>query len=529
MRLPPLLISLTFGTLIACTASVAQPNSSSQPKVETTDVSDYRAPTPDHRLIVFISDLHLGVGVSPVGGWDPTEDFRWPNALKGFLDQISGRGGGTVDLVILGDLLELWQPPKSLECEGAPDDPNLGCTPQQLAKISEYVCRAHAKELQLLRDFALRGENRVHIVPGNHDSGLLLAPVWAPLGAALGVDSGRIDFVKTGVWRSNDGLIVAEHGHQIGADANSFGNAWPTITSTPSPGGQTYVIRSWGERFVQKLFNREEPEYEIIDNLSPETVGVKYRMADRGAWTTVGDIAQFIAFNLFETSWKQLGQIAGANKSGKVEWNVEIGRRMGYRLFYEALPDNDPLRTAIDGATELQGELKALANDRNRLSDDDVKNLCDELKSRNRKNLCALQTAGATFESLLIPRSWVMRAHVARRKRDAPRMQIFVYGHTHQLEEGWPLAVDDLRPVTIFNTGAFQRTTDEAGFLKRAQEKSWTPAEALRKLKLEDLPACFTAVLIDYSDGVFTGTTWRWSMQEDGPGKLVLPGAPECQ
>jgi hypothetical protein len=74
---------------------------------------------------------------------------------------------------------------------------------------------------------------------------------------------------------------------------------------------------------VQKLFNKEEPEYEIIDNLSPETVGVKYRVADRGAWTTVGDVAQFIAFNLFETSWKQLGQIAGAHRPGEVEWNVE--------------------------------------------------------------------------------------------------------------------------------------------------------------------------------------------------------------
>jgi UDP-2,3-diacylglucosamine pyrophosphatase LpxH len=526
MRALLLAFALGLVPLAVCTSSAGQPDSAHQSQTAATIVSNYRAPTTDHRLTVFISDLHLGVGRSPDGGWDPTEDFRWLNALKGFLEEISRRGGDTVDLVILGDLLELWQPPSALECAGVRDD--LGCTPQQLARISEYVRNAHTEEIQLLREFSQRGDNRIHVVPGNHDAGLLLAPVWAPLGTALGADGGRIDFAATGVWTSKDGFIVAEHGHQIGADANRF-STWPTITRTLSTGGEAYVIRPWGERFVQKLFNKEEREYPIIDNLSPETVGVKYRMDDRGAWTTVEDVAQFIAFNLFETSWKQLGQFAGGERPGEVEWDVEYGRKMGYKLFYEALPDNDPLRRAIDHSTELQAELKALASDRDRLSDDDVKNLCDELKSRNRQDLCAMQTAGATGETLLVPRTWVMRAHVARRMEGAPRMQIFVYGHTHQLEEGWPLAVNDLRSVTVFNTGAFQRTTNEEGFLKRAKDRSMTPAEALRKLRPEDLPACYTAVLVDYSGGVSNGKTQRWSMQEGGSGKFVLAGAPECQ
>ena len=33
------------------------------------------------RAIAVISDLHFGVGRLSNGEWDPTEDFRWPNAL----------------------------------------------------------------------------------------------------------------------------------------------------------------------------------------------------------------------------------------------------------------------------------------------------------------------------------------------------------------------------------------------------------------------------------------------------------------
>jgi hypothetical protein len=65
----------------------------------------------DDRLAIFISDLHMGLGKDEAGAWFPTEDFRWPAALEGFLDHISSEGRDAVDLVIVGDFLELWQTP----------------------------------------------------------------------------------------------------------------------------------------------------------------------------------------------------------------------------------------------------------------------------------------------------------------------------------------------------------------------------------------------------------------------------------
>ena len=75
---------------------------------------------------------------------------------------------------------------------------------------------------------------------------------------------------------SADGRIVAEHGHQIGSDVNRYKD-WPKITEQVE--GKEFIIRPWGELFVQKIFNDEEKTYQIIDNLIPETAGAWYRHA----------------------------------------------------------------------------------------------------------------------------------------------------------------------------------------------------------------------------------------------------------
>ena len=260
----------------------------------------YRSSPAGPRYLAFISDLHLGVGRQQDGSWDPTEDFRWPKALEGFLNKISEEGHERVDLVIVGDFLELWQPPPEIACKGASAD--LGCTLDEMEALSRLVVRAHVNELTMLRAFAERGENRLHIIPGNHDSTLRYERVWRPVGDALNAENGRVNLVASGIWSSPDGQIVAEHGHQIGLDVNRY-ETWPRILQRR--GEIIYVIRPWGELFVQKLFNEQERVYPIIDNLSPETAGARYRAADRGLWGSTTDIARMLFFNLWEASPKQ--------------------------------------------------------------------------------------------------------------------------------------------------------------------------------------------------------------------------------
>jgi UDP-2,3-diacylglucosamine pyrophosphatase LpxH len=436
--------------------------------------------------------------------------------------------------VIVGDFLELWQPPSGIDCVGQGAD--LGCTISEMVRIVEFVVAAHRDDLALIRDFARRGDNRLIVIPGNHDSSLFLPQVWAPVAAALGAESGRIVLAAAGLWSSADGRIVAEHGHQIGSDVNRY-LSWPRITRESQ--GTTYIERPWGERFVQRIFNDQEEEYEIIDNISPETVGLKYRIADRGFPKTAADLAKFIAFNLFETSVTQKLRSLGrdspsAVESGLIEWNVKWARdELDYRLIAEALPKDDPLRAAIKGtdteADGLKAELSSLVKDPTRLADDDVRALCSQLSTMDGPR-CDILTAGAAIEVNFFPRQFVLRNHISGRIESHQRMSIFVYGHTHQFEEGWIMSVSSVSSVKVHNTGAFQRTVDESGFLSRIQKRNLAPAEALRAIKLEELAPCYGVVLITYDQsGVPLSDTRLWHMPEGGVGSMVNPGDHRCQ
>jgi hypothetical protein len=215
-------------------------------------------------------------------------------------------------------------------------------------------------------------------------------------------------------------------------------------------------------------------------------------------------------------------------------WDLKRAREeIGYRLFLEALAKDDPLRAEIESqnaaSAALRAELAALARDNTRLTNEEVRALCDHLARREAPEQCAVATAGALLESKLVPRRHVVGAHVEGHLSADTRLRIFVYGHTHDFEEGWPLKVASGTQVTVHNTGAFQRTVDEAAFLARVAQKNLAPSDALRKIKLEDLPACYSAVLVTYSSsGVPTSKTWRWHQEEGGTGALVEPGDNRC-
>lgn len=481
-----------------------------------------------HRLLVFISDSHMGLGCKVEGDCDPREDFRWPNALRGFLEEIGKMGGNAVDLVIAGDFLELWQPPDDVACEGKSAD--LGCSVEEMQEITRRALKAHADAIGHLRDFSRVGENRLYLIPGNHDSSLTNQSVWALLEEALDTESDRAVIVKDGIWVSPDGRVVAEHGHQIGSDVNKYGT-WPSVTKTVA--GNTYVIRPWGERFVQQIFNEQEAAYPIIDNLSPESAGIRYRMADRGVWKTVDDMATFLAFNIWETSLSQKTRMLGGQRdaSGAPVWDVRIGREMGYRLFSGALSEDDPFRSMLledtPGSTELRKSLDKLAADMDKLPDQDVRLLCDQIAIRGHESLCEDLTLGATIESLLIPRKQVLRSHLEKTLEQHNNMKVFIYGHTHKLEEAWELKLTKpfSRKVTVLNAGAFQRLIDDEAFLEKAEKSDLSPEEALREFDVEDLPPCYGVVIVHYENGRPEPEAMMWNMEEGGKGRLMSPGA----
>jgi UDP-2,3-diacylglucosamine pyrophosphatase LpxH len=506
-------------------ASLRADDANSSPQIAQTP---YQAPGAAPRYTAFISDLHFGVGKETGGSWDPTEDFRWPRALEGFLNKITEEGQQGVDLVIVGDFLEMWQPPAGIKCSGVSAD--LGCTVDEMASLVQKIVTEHSADLEILRSFAERGQNRLHIIVGNHDSTLRYQPVWKPLGTALNAEAGRINLVTNGVWVSSDGRIVAEHGNQIGQDVNKYAT-WPSISRRVD--GNDYIVRPWGELFVQRLFNDQERTYPIIDNLSPETAGARYRAADRSLWGSAADIAKMLAFNLLETSLRQKSVMLGKPPKGKVDWDIRLGRKMGAMLFLYSLTPDDPLRKQLEAddpdAIAVRAQLAALANDKERLPDEEVQQLCDMIAVYAKDHICWDMQLGSVAEHFLHSKQKVMARHLRERQATFKSMRVFIYGHTHQFEQPWPVDLEG-PPVTISvaNTGAFQRLIDEEGFLKRLNGR--TPQEALRTMRLDELPPCYTTVIVPAATSGRNPIpkTRAWLMREDDSGVFVAPEDQRC-
>ena len=473
------------------------------------------------RPVAVISDFHMGLGRQNDKSWHSQEDFRWPNALKGFLDQLSSMHPDGIDLVIAGDFLELWQLPGDISCKGAGAD--LGCTIPEMKKLTQRIVAAHKVDLQALGSFAKRNQNRLHVIPGNHDSALLIPEVWKIVAPALDAQSGRVNFVSNGVWTSPDCKVLVEHGHQIGSDVNRYPD-WPKVLA--DKGGVYYMVRPWGELFVQTLFNQEEATYPIIDNLSPETAGARYRMADRGLWKSAADVARFIAFNIFETSAVQRRASLGEHGSGSAKACVQMEINVrDYRLFAEALPADDPFRAQLEGKSPEASALQAQLTEHSKgLPEEDVAHLC--AMSREARSL------GNLLERKFVAREDIMRKHVAQRAKELPTIQSFIYGHTHQLEEAWRLRLALDHSVTVLNSGAFQRLIDEPGFVARVEKLGLkdTPHEGLRRITLESLSPCYGVVLIPNVDGEPKPEAMLWYQGESElKGRFVSPGNELCR
>ena len=529
-------MTFRIGPLALCAVLVLPTSCASQPS--PSPAAPAASPTPaaaagDARLYVFVSDLHFNLGKLPSGAWNPIEDFRWPNALKGFLKEISRRSDGRTTLVVAGDLLEMWQHP-DLPCSQG--DADRGCTVEEMATLADAVVKAHRADLEALGSFASDADNRLVIIPGNHDASLLVPSIQGKVSAALKAKAGRVEFPAAGVWASPDGRIVSEHGHQMPLENINNWKKWPTVTELLN--GKEFLRRPWGELFVHNLYDRVEGQNEVIDNLIPQSNGVKHLIKKEGFFGAASDVARFLAFNVGQTSLAQKGAL-GQPPGGKLEWNVEGARQKGWELFAAANPDEwtrERLKNPPDDSWKaVRAQLDALARDTEAVPDDEVRNLCDKSKllSPAGESVCPRKDPELLIDTVggAIPGAAYrsMSTHLKKRHEAFPRMEVFVYGHTHVLQCTTPVTPKGDTTVQVANTGAFQRLIDDERFVAEGAKHGWTPQDALGKLKLEDLPACYTAVLVRYENGVPVARVQNWFQAEtDATGTFVDPTDCRC-
>jgi UDP-2,3-diacylglucosamine pyrophosphatase LpxH len=481
-----------------------------------------------NRLTVIISDLHMGVGKVPgTKQWNAMEDFRWEKEFGLFLDEINKRGKGKTNLVINGDLFELWQ---FVEDNCDYGDPDLGCTEKDALKRVQDVLAAHAPEMRVLKKFAdSPGENRVYIVPGNHDAALLYKGVAQELLNNINAAPGKVCILSSGYWRSSDGFVYVEHGHQIEeGDPNTYKDKWPRPFTVKD--GKTHLIRTWGERFVQKYYNDIENKYPIIDNLSDEKSGFKYGVAARG-YLLPADIARLAKFVFFQVSEDQfIASLYGlylkpGDTSNVSDWDIQKIKYMNDDRFVSDLfsaMENLPLKSGVNTIalkrTATERKLKIKPRD---LSDDEIIKFCDlravliDDMERKKENV-SIQKCPTVQEKTLKIKKFVigdetvfkseLETYLPKRYgelssgvRNYPKFKIFIYGHTHQAhdDKNFNIALPGNWFPKVFNSGAWIRIINPAQLKILMKEQNLEDKAVLPEIQPEQLPSSYSLIMIE--------------------------------
>jgi UDP-2,3-diacylglucosamine pyrophosphatase LpxH len=440
------------------------------------------------RGIVVMGDLHMGPGRDAGGRWHPYEDFRWRDEFFAFIGNLnleSGLQGVDIDLVINGDLFELLQS-STAPCAAA------GCTPAEALQRLDTVIKAHAEELEAIGAIATYRDNRVHIIPGDHDAALLLPEVWRRAAAAFGAPAGRVTLATSGVWTSPDGRVHVEHGHQLPISADRF-SKWPSPLTTVN--GRLHIERPWGEYVLLPFYDRVETRYPIVDNIAEEGVGAKFAaMAEPAA---VQDPSAMLRLLLTKTTWQQFRMDLDDGDVQAPAWDLPRIRGDLGGFMAASLPSDDPFAPMVKKMSPA--DLSAAGS---ALSDREIVAICDyraairRARRRMERVLTQLSgvgapmpecprlpdTVGSAFEYYWRSRDQQIVQHVPRAKD----LDVIVLGHTHLLDRPFRPLGDE--GVAVVTSGAWQRTIHP------------NDLKAL-DAPLESLPPCYSFIQIPAGAG----------------------------
>jgi len=480
------------------------------------------------RSIVAISDLHMGIGRDASGEWNPTEDFRWAAEFAQFLETIDRTGQSRVDLILNGDTFALADP--VLGPCGESSSPQSGCSEREAVARLERILRAHGAEIGALGKFAAAGTNSVVFVPGDEDAALAFPAVSRRVTSAVSPTRGRVDVSGSGHWLSTNNLVWAEHGHQIGPDPYKFAQWPPDVAKSPR------LTRTWGERLSSRFFGEFEPAYPAVDNVVSLGVGLRYVPIPDGS-ALLGDAVDFVHYLLLAISWQQFRMELDDGDTQAPIWDLAQVRAQGPDFLVASLADDDPVKPIASSAAAGGRFAKAMEQ----LTDEEIATICDYRaamrRSRRRFEPVVTQfpprgpavaecprtpeTRGAIFDYFWRSRDQTYLAYledVAKRIPAATRpIAVFVHGHTHLADRAQSganmisggllkIAMEGFSPVrgkttpVVINGGAWQRTITPVQFLRMADERKASPADALRSLKIEELAPCYSFVQIESMD-----------------------------
>jgi UDP-2,3-diacylglucosamine pyrophosphatase LpxH len=507
---------------------------------------------------IYISDSHIGMGGRCNGadcrdGWHNMEDFRWHDDFKLFLNYLEKRSK-SIDLIMVGDIFELWQDMAGIPCEDDAEGSDLGCNAKQAKSRIQEVGKKHKEMFHMLSDFIRTDkDNKIIMLPGNHDAALAMNSVAGTTKELFAADA------RKNICVDEDGMIFAnsifvEHGHQIEGDLNRYSKPLNgTIECIDRDGdpvncndSNAFVRRSWGENFVQNYYNDYENKFPVIDNYSSEGSGMPDGVKRGIGASSFSEktSATLDVFSFFFTKQTKDHIISVLNDPQSVTSICPAGTApcLDIDCMKIISTDNKIFTLLPEGSGELLQLIFDVPNvERPTLGDvyeyystsgtdatSELNNLListciywDVLKQKgeNPENIhCSYKNrtlgAGATgikhwFKGILDEDYNKVYEHIEDRAEQlelGKQIKYFIYGHTHNAEQYGP-ADGSMR---VLNTGAWQRVVSAEGMQEIIKEKS----KDFEKLTPNDLPPCYSFVASNF-EGISQKPNLFWWTQKE--------------
>ena len=213
------------------------------------------------KLILVISDLHLGAGKMYKGKRNLLEDFHYDNELIDFLTYFSTGHYAEikVELVINGDFLDFLAVPY-VEFY----DDEFWSEKAALEKL-RMIMSAHQGVLRAMRRFLQsQGKTIVYII-GNHDAEFVFDSLKEEFCNYFGEDKDKITMSNDITTYVPAKGVCIQHGHQY-ERAHEFD---PKNSIIETLSGEKYFIPPWGSYYVTNVINKYKQERSYINEVRP--------------------------------------------------------------------------------------------------------------------------------------------------------------------------------------------------------------------------------------------------------------------
>ena len=214
------------------------------------------------RVILSISDLHLGAGEEIGGRKNPLEDFSSDEELCQFFEYYSSGEyqNKEVEIIINGDYLDLLAVPY------VPYFDDEYWSEKACLEKLELVIKGHSEVWQAMDSFLSAKNKKITYIIGNHDAEL----VFDSLKERYLEEFSESNRPKILISNTIDTYCPApgvylRHGHQY-ETAHHFDAENSVITSKK---GEKYFIPSWGSYYVTHVVNRYKSERFYINIVRP--------------------------------------------------------------------------------------------------------------------------------------------------------------------------------------------------------------------------------------------------------------------